>query len=268
VPESYLGLWNYDQPDAATMTNIAVVGCPPGTASCAGTPKIELPQIGYVVFSAGPGNTVIGRTDQGCTWRFALVPGGLALSPATQYCFNHVVDSGYTITKWSVTFSGAHEKETIIAISHLPTGNYDFLLQDGRRTRPADQPADFAGSWRYDPADPDTGLNIELVSHPAQHGQAKIVRTPVTGQVFITAGHDGLITAKTSDGCRWTLLARGNTAELDPARQTCAATTLTFWAIASDGHHQDSIMTGIAPGGAFFLLSDGGLTRTQAGGHG
>lgn len=266
----YLGVWNYDQPDFTTMTNIAVVSCPAGTASCAGTPELEFPQIGYIVFAAGPHGTVTGRTDQGCTWRFARHRGGLELSPASQYCFNHVVGSGYTITRWSVTFSGARESETIIATSHLPNGNYDFVLQDGRRTRAANQPgtaSDFTGNWRYDRADPHTGLNIQTISYTEPDGQVKIVYETLTGQVTITAGYDDLITARTPDGCRWTLLTRGNTAELQPAHQTChlhgSDTTLTFWAIAGTRTQQASILAGTGPRDSSFLMADGGLTRTR-----
>jgi hypothetical protein len=192
------------------------------------------------------------------------------MSPASQYCFNHVIDSGYTMTRWSVTFSGAQESETINAISHLPNGNYDFVLQDGRRTRATDQQdtaRDFAGAWRYNPADPETGLNIMTTSYAERNGQVKIVRSALTGQVTLTAGRGDLITARTANGCRWTLLARGNTAELLPARQTCrrsgSAITLTFWAIASDHTQQVSILAGTGAGDSSFLMADGGLTRTR-----
>jgi hypothetical protein len=266
----YLGVWNYDQPDFATMTNIAVVSCPAVTASCAGTPELELPQIGYVVFAAGPHGTVTGRTDQGCTWRFARHRGGLELSPAVQYCFNHVVGSGYTITRWSVTFSGNQESETLIATSHLPNGNYDFVLKNGRRTRAANQPGtarDFTGTWRYDRANPHTGLNIQTISYPEPDGHVKIVYAALTGPVTFTAGHRGLITARTPNGCRWTLLTSSNTAELYPARQTCyahgSATTLTFWAIAGTRTQQVSILAGTGPRDSSFLVADGGLTRTR-----
>jgi hypothetical protein len=266
----YLGVWNYDQPDVTTMTNIAVVSCPADTAGCAGTPELEFPQIGYIVFAAGPDGTVTGRTDQGCTWRFARHPGGLELSPAPQYCFNHVVGSGYTITRWSVTFSGAQESETITAISYLHGGDYDFFLHDGRRTRAAAQPGtarEFAGTWRYDRADPRSGLNIQAISYPGPDGQVKIVYAALTGQVTFAADRGDLITARTPDGCRWTLLARGNTAELQPARQTChlhgSATTLTFWAIAGTRTQQVSILASTGPRDSSFLMADGGLTRIR-----
>jgi hypothetical protein len=262
----YLGAWNYDQPDRQDMTNIAVITCPAGETSCAGAAPIRIPQIGYVVFSAGPGGTVVGHTDQGCTWRFAAQPGGLELSPAPQYCFNHVIGSGYTITRWSVTFSRQHEAEFITAISQLPSGNFDFTLQDGRRTKAPARPGAehrFTGDWRYDPANQQTGVNIQTI----RYGQGNVVQSAVTGLIAITAGPAGLITATTGDGCRWTLAASGNTAELWPARQSChlgrSTETLSFWSIASSAKHQVSIMAGINRDGRSFLLVNGSLTRME-----
>jgi hypothetical protein len=54
--------------------------------------------------------------------------------------------------------------------------------------------------------------------------------------------------ANTPDGCRWMLSVRGNTAELDPPTQTCQVTNGTvsrrYWAIVSDGEHDNSAMPG------------------------
>jgi hypothetical protein len=252
------------------MTNIAVITCLAGEVSCASVPPIRIPQIGYVVFSAGPGGAVIGHTDQGCAWRFAAHPGGLELSPAPQYCFNHVIGSGYTITKWSVTFSGRHETEFITAISHLPSGNFNFILPNGSRTKAGNQPTAehrFTGDWRYDPANPRTGVNFETIRYPSPDGQGTAVESPVTGQVAVSDGPGPLIVAGTGDGCRWTLVARGNTAEQWPAQQTCrlghTTETLSFWSMASDGEHEVSIMAGINRAGGSFLLVNGSLTRME-----
>jgi hypothetical protein len=262
-----LGTWNYDQPSSETMTNIAVASCPAGTPSCASVPPISLPQIGYVVFSAGPGGSVLGHTDQGCTWRFTPVPGGLELSQgAAQSCFNHVIGSSYTMTRWSVRFSGRHETEYITAVSHLPYGNFDFALKNGKRTRAQSGPAAlrrFTGNWQYAPADPETGLNIKTTVYPAPVGQ---VRSPLTGPVTFTPRRGDLITARTADGCTWTLAVAGNTAELRPAKQACATggatTTMSFWSIASDGRQQVSVIAGTDPKGGSYLASNTSLTRT------
>jgi hypothetical protein len=268
VPGGYLGMWNYDQPDRRTMVDYAVISCPAGETGCASMPPIVIPQIGYVAFSTSPGGAVIGHTDQGCSWRFAVVPGGLELSPAQQYCFNHVVGSGYTITRWSVRFSGRHETETVDAISHLPQGDFDFVLQDGRRTKSGNRPAAkrFTGLWRYDPANQATGVNMQTIETAAAGGAVTVSRAPMTGTVMIT-GVSHLITARTGDGCQWTLSISGNTAELAPATQTCdqdgAITTFRFWSIASDGHHQISIITGTYPDGSTFQLTNGSLTRQR-----
>ena len=264
--ERDLGTWNYDQPSSETMTNIAVAYCPAGTPSCASVPPVSLPQIGYVVFSAGSGGSVLGRTDQGCTWRFTPVPGGLELSPgAAQSCFNHVIGSSYTMTRWSVRFSGRHETEYITAVSHLPYGNFDFVLKNGKRTRADSSQAAvrrFTGNWQYAPANPETGLNIKTIVYPPPAGQAE---SALTGQVTFTSRRGDLISARTGDGCTWTLAVAGNTAELRPAKQTCArdgaTTAMSFWSIASNGRQQVSVIAGTDAKGGSFLAANTSLTR-------
>lgn len=260
-----LGTWNYDQPNSQRMTNIAVVSCPPGTASCAKVPPISLPQIGNVVFAAGPDGSVTGRTDQGCTWRFAPHAGGLQLSPARQTCFNKVIGSSYTMTRWSVSFAGRHETESIAAVSHLPYGDFDFALRDGKRTRAQASPSAvrrFSGTWQYGPANPGTGLNIETTVYQAPAGQ---VRSALTGRVTFTPGRGQLIHARTGNGCTWTLAVAGNTAELDPARQACTrdgtTTTMSFWSIASNGRQQVSVIAGRNAKGSSYLAANTSLTR-------
>ena len=84
-----LGTWNDDQPDQATMRNIAVLSCPPDGDGCASSPlplPLHIPQIGNIVFAAAATGTVAGRTDQGCTWRFAVTTDSLELSPPGQFC--------------------------------------------------------------------------------------------------------------------------------------------------------------------------------------
>lgn len=266
--ERDLGTWNYDQPDSKTMTNFVVISCPPGTPSCATAPPITLPQIGYVVFSGAPDESVIGRTDQGCTWRFTPVPSGLELSPGkAQTCFNHVIGSSYTITRWSVRFSGRHETEYIAAVSHLSYGNFDFVLKNGKRTRAQTSPAAarrFTGTWNYTPADPKTGVNIKTTDYPPPVGP---VTSALTGHVTFTSRHGDLISARADDGCTWTLAVAGNTAELKPARQTCTqgrtTTTMSFWSIASDGRQQVWIIAGTDPQGNSYLAANTSLTRVR-----
>jgi hypothetical protein len=138
MANTYLGTWNYDMPDWVTMTNIATISCPPTCIAPdrhrGAAPLLVVPQIGYVIFSQTPDGAIVGHTDQGCTWRFEPRPGSLELTPPSQYCFNHIIGSGYTITRWSVTVSGRHERETIVAVSHLPSGDYEFRLGDGRES--------------------------------------------------------------------------------------------------------------------------------------
>ncbi|WP_061293021.1 hypothetical protein [Herbidospora cretacea] len=245
----YLGTWNYDQPDRASMRNVAVIGS---------VPPIHVPQIGDIVFTRSA-TGVTGRTDQGCTWTFAVRRASLELDPPSQNCFNRVIGSSYTITRWSVTVAGNRERETIEAVSHQPTGDYAFRLEEGSRTRAAKGPTvRFAGSWRYDPADPATRVNILTTRYPD-----RMTQTPRQGVVTFAKGPGNVLTARTEDGCAWRLTARGNTARLDPAEQTCQGTRLTFWTVAGDGERQASILAGTAADGGNFLLSVGSLTRQR-----
>jgi hypothetical protein len=254
-PQPYLGTWNYDQPDLATMRNIAVLSCPPAGDGCTSgllPLPLHIPQVGNIVFSAAANGKVVGRTDQGCTWTFRVATDSLELDPSPpQSCFNRTIGSAYTLTRWSVTVVGNHERETIIGISHQPTGDLVTTMHDGARTRvtgvgglPA--MARFLGAWTYDPASPQTFVNM-VVTVPVGGGDPVV--SPVQGEVRVTSKRYGVIVAHTDDGCRWTLAVQGNTAELDPPTQTCqlasGTVTLLFWSAASDGDRQNAVMAGI-----------------------
>ena len=119
------------------MRNIAVISCPPTGTGCPSSQlplPLNIPQIGNIVFAAADNGTVVGRTDQGCTWTFAVTTHSLELSPPGQFCFNHTIGSSYTLTRWSVTVVGRHERETIIGISQQPTGDLVTTMNYGART--------------------------------------------------------------------------------------------------------------------------------------
>jgi hypothetical protein len=266
----YLGTWNYDQPDRASMRNIAVISCPAASTSCRPSPPLLVPQIGNIVFSRTAGGGIVGHTDQGCTWTFQVLAASLELEPPSQYCFNHVIDSSYTITKWSVTLSEHSERETIQAISHQATGDYEFRLVNGSRTKVVGHDwrqarSVFPGTWQYDPPDPQSRMNTLVTRYTGPDGQVQVVQSPQRGLVTLTSGRQQTMTARTEDGCSWALAARGNTAELEPALQTCqtprGTVMVRFWAIASDGKQQASVMAGVDERGGRFLLSIGSLTK-------
>lgn len=292
-PAKYLGTWNYDLPDSSTLRNVAVISCPATNPQCpvlpdGSRPSLQIPQIGTIDFTRNADGTVTGRTDQGCTWNFEVEPRSLALNGA-QTCFNHVIGSAYTITTWTVSVSGDREQETLIATSHQPTGDWDFVLQSGARTKanvdsPRDDTRRFTGSWTYDPANPQTMDNIVTTVAP----DGSTTESPETGSVLFTRTGNHSIAAHTADGCTWTLQVQGNTAELQPADQICqlpgttatgangigttgtgSTETLTHWSIASDGHVQDSVLTGIdeqagqpSTSASTFALSVGSSTKS------
>ncbi|MEV6153030.1 hypothetical protein AB0L53_22040 [Nonomuraea sp. NPDC052129] len=127
----YLGTWNYDQPDRESMRNVAVIRCPEQGLNCSPSPEIQVPQIGTIAFTKAAGGRIVGRTDQGCTWTFAVRATSLELDSPAQYCFNHVIGSAYTITKWSVTVSGIVCPTWTIRLCMAP-----IPPRCGRRRRP------------------------------------------------------------------------------------------------------------------------------------
>ncbi|WP_406045178.1 hypothetical protein OG799_12325 [Micromonospora sp. NBC_00898] len=258
----YLGKWNYDQPDRVSMTNIAVMNVPGG--------GLQAPQIGDIVFTAEGRDRVVGRTDVGCTWRFRATARSLELDPPSQLCHNPTLNVSYTIIRWTVTVSGQHEKETITAKSHRAGRDYDFVLEKGARTKVKEYDphaaTKFTGIWTYDPSAPKTRVNIRVTQYPAPEGAPTVVESPQQGRVTIVKDYDNRVTARTDDGCTWSLLSRGNTAKLDPPTQTCtlrtsAAITLKYWTITTDGRQQTSMMIGIDERGGNFVLSTGSLTK-------
>ncbi|MFE3190030.1 hypothetical protein ACFXHA_13550 [Nocardia sp. NPDC059240] len=249
--EIYQGRWNYDLPDVATMTNIATMNIGDG---------VQGPQIGDIVFTPAGPDRITGRTDVGCTWQFAVTPTGLELATPNQTCHNPTAGYTYTMTAWTVHVTGGHETESIKAISHHRDRDYEFDLTRGARTRaPEEDPksaGEFQGTWTYGSPDPRTGANTSLTPGAAP--------TLLNGSVTITTSVGPRLTAHTDNGCDWSLIARGNTAKLDPPIQTCtladSAVTLTAWTIATDGHHQLSSISGTAPTGTPFTAT-GDLTR-------
>ena len=248
----YYGVWNYDQPDAATLNNVDVLACPDGSGQCdpALPLPLRVPQVGWVVFSPGPDGTVNGHTDQGCTWNFTVTPTELDLSSATQQCFNHNIGSSGTFTHWSVQVNGDRETESIVAVSHQPNG-VDIIgtMKSGSRTKvDPDDGNDtfvrrFLGDYTYNAPDFHTLTNVVITDKGTVY--------PQQGTVRFSRGHHHIITAHTPDGCDWTLAVRGNTAELDPATQTCHTahgdTSLRYWALATDdGQHVNGFVSGSA----------------------
>ncbi|WP_229719238.1 hypothetical protein [Nocardia jinanensis] len=245
VADRYLGTWNYDQP--AGDTNVAMI-------NLFGLP-VRIPQIGNITFERDGGG-VIGRTDQGCTWRFTVLPDRLELASRDQYCFNKVIGSGYNIDTWRVTVDGnGHMQETLHATSYNSGVEFSFGLADGRRTKTgtedqAETMRRFEGRWTYDHPDPVKLTNI-LTAPPITQ----------TGSVTFTPGGGGIIVAHTDDGCDWTLHADGNTAVLHPSIQQCGGETKTFWTIAAENGRQSSVMAGTDAGGTPYVLNIGSLTR-------
>lgn len=247
--QKYLGYWNYDQPNLTTLNNVDVLACPDGGSQC--DPQLPLPlkvpQVGWVLFSAGPNGTVNGHTDQGCTWNFKVTPTGLELSSTTQECFNHDIGSPGNITKWSVTVTGIKEQEQIVATSHQPNG-VDLIgtMKSGSRTRVSGSGgarsfSRFLGGYTYNPVDFNALTNVVVSDKGTIY--------PEQGAVQFTRKNRNTIVARTPNGCDWTLAVRGNTAELDPATQTCrlanGQTSLRYWAIVTDdGEHMNAFRTG------------------------
>jgi hypothetical protein len=255
----FLGRWNYRTPQPTTGLNIAKV-------SGAGFSE-DFPQVGWIDFTRGRGGEVTGRTDQGCTWRFALVSGRLQLASPGQTCFNKVIGSKYQMNRWTVSVTGDREQEYIQAISFLPSGTYNFTLAQGARTKVTKNSGTrgYAGDWTFSPPNAATGVNIETLV--ASSGQES--RQPVRGTLAITGTGPNRISVRTANGCHWKLNVAGNTAEL-AGQQTChlrsgATQTYRFWALAVGGGHQYAVLSGTnlsAGKRTEFSLATARLTRS------
>jgi hypothetical protein len=254
----FLGRWNYRTPQPATRLNVATVS---GTGF-----SENFPQLGWIDFTRGRGGEVTGRTDQGCTWRFALESGRLQLASPGQTCFNKVIGSKYQMNRWTVSVTGDREQEYIQATSFLPSGTYDFTLAHGARTKVTKNTgtSGYAGDWTFNAPNEATGVNIETLVD--SNGQES--RRPVSGKLAITRTARNRISVRTANGCHWNLNVAGNTAEL--ARpQTChlrggATQAYAFWAMAVGGRRQYLVISGanVAAGKRTeFSLTTGLLTR-------
>jgi len=212
------GTWNYDQPNPKTGINIAIIHTPQSAAGMQG--EFVVPQVGNIVLSSEGDGRLTGRTDQGCTWTFQLEAGTSTLAPATQTCFNKVIGSRYTITRWSISLTDErHAAEDIRAISHLPMGDSIFELATGRRTKAGNEDVSrlFEGSWSYDAADPRTRVNIAQESCGQNRSAAD-----EHGSVVIRKEEDHVLIAATPGGCFWRLTEHGSTAVL-AGQQSCEA---------------------------------------------
>ena len=269
---SYLGVWNYDQPNGRTSENIAQLLCPAPKGSPADIHGfgMMIPQIGNLTITEAAAGHLKGVTDQGCSWTFKAGPSSAELDPASQTCFNKVIGSSYTITQWSIRVNGNQESETLMAKSHHQMGDCDFVMQNGKRTKANDIDSSglFVGDWRYDTFDPKTRVNVAQKICGEKSAQPAPV--PMSGTVTISKVSDGVLEAATSDGCSWKLKVQGNTAILD-SPQSCEkdgkASRLNSWTIASDGQHQLSSMNSeqkSAGASCTIALGTGSLSRESS----
>ncbi len=240
----YAGAWNYDQPSAVTGANVGTIQCP-ATGKANQAFVLVVPQIGNLTITRKEGDRLEGRTDQGCTWTFKDDGSSSELEPAPQSCFNKVIGSSYTITHWSIRVNGNHETESIEAKSHLPMGDCDFTLKQGRRTKADDTDSTglFVGNWAYDPPNPQTHSNMLQFMYL---GDSEPGASPQAGLVSFSKAGEHTLTAHTADGCSWRLDVYGNTALLS-SPQTCdvagSKITMNHWSIASNGAQQNAVMS-------------------------
>ncbi len=266
----YAGIWNYDQPSAATGANVGTIQCP-ATGKANQAFVLVVPQIGNLTMTRKEGDRLEGRTDQGCTWTFTDHGSSSELDPAPQSCFNKVIGSSYTITHWSIQVDGNHETESIEAKSHLSMGDCDFALKQGRRTKADDTDSTglFVGDWVYDPPNPQTHSNMLQFMYQGDRERRGPGASPQTGLVSFSKAGKHTLTARTADGCSWRLDVYGNTALL-PSPQSCelagSKTTMNHWSIASNGTQQNTVMSmtqDVEGKTRTALLAAGNLSKSQ-----
>ena len=249
----FVGTWNYDFPDWQSGRGIGKITCPATDATAGFT--LAIPQIGNIELMKVDDRTIAGTTDQGCRWTFGVQGNGAELEPTSQSCFNHVINSSYTLD-WTLSVEGAHATEVITGASHLPNGDCDFELEATRtKVDPAaEATAAFVGTWTFDPSDSQTRVNVLQTACPSSDGGTpQIEYAPVTGKLVIAKSGDNAISVMTDDGCTFELTVAGNTAELNASPQVCQPTdggpgrSVSFWSMASDGRHQAAIIAGSTP---------------------
>jgi hypothetical protein len=242
----YSGVWNYDQPSASIGTNIGTIQCPAKSNADQGF-VLVVPQIGNLTLTEKEDGRMEGRTDQGCTWTFKDRASSSELDPVPQSCFNKVIGSSYTITRWSLQVNGNHETESLDAKSHLPMGDCGFVLKDGKRTKADDSDSSglFVGTWEYDAPNARTHSNMLQFVYRGESEGSGPAASPQTGLVSFSKTGDHTLTARTAEGCSWLLDVHGNTALL-LSSQTCAIAggkiTMNHWSIASNGEQQNTVM--------------------------
>ena len=189
----YLGVWNYDQPNGETSENIAQLQCPAPKGSPEGMHGfgMMIPQIGNLTITNAADGHLKGVTDQGCSWTFKVGSSSAELEPASQTCFNKLIGSSYTITRWSIRVDGNQESETLMAKSHHQMGDCDFAMQTGKRTKAEDTDSSglFVGDWRYDTLDPKTRMNVAQKICGEESSKPAVV--PISGTVTISKVSDG-----------------------------------------------------------------------------
>lgn len=260
---SFVGVWNYTHPDAATGTGIAALSCPAGPMS----PAIELPlpQIGWIEFTATGDEMLSGTTDQGCTWSFAVDDGVASISPAGQSCFNANIGSSYTIDAWTLTLGDPGElAESLQATSHQAV---DCAFDLAAATRHAYEPtagdhtAPFVGVWAYDPPDASAG-NVALLACPGAMDEPPPPPSyvPQFGTLTVARADDDTISITTDGGCVSTLAVREQTAELVAAPDACDGGVVPFfWSFETDGDDAYQTISAMSDG-CMFVLSNSHLT--------
>jgi hypothetical protein len=254
--DPFVGVWNYDQPNLTAGTNIAALECP---AAKNGAPAFstQVPQIGNITFEKSGSTGLRGITDQGCSWSFVVSGSQATMSPPAQSCFNKVIGSRYTITRWTLRAEGDHAVEELQAISHQAV-DCPFALGAGARTKvntsKREDTERFVGSWFYLPPD---ALQTNVASVACMQQMPSFV--PVMGTIMIERSGDHLLTATEPLGCKRQLRVLGNTAELVPGDASCGH-ALSFWSMASDGKQLAQIQSG-KQGDCAFVLTNSRLER-------
>ena len=126
APASTSGCGTTTSQTFSTSINVAVVTLP--------TAQLKIPQIGTFTFSRTR-TGALWASRIGLQWHFAVGTDGLDLTSKTQYCFNKVIGSSYSIDTWHVTIRGNQEQETIHATSYINGSAYPFVLEKGSRTK-------------------------------------------------------------------------------------------------------------------------------------
>jgi hypothetical protein len=138
------------------------------------------------------------------------------------------------------------------------------------------QESKYLGVWNYDQPSGATSENMARIQCPAPKSQGAMqgftMMLPQIGNLTLSKSAEGYLKGQTDQGCTWTFKIGAESAELEPASQTCfnkvigSSYTIDHWSIRVDGRQASETLTAkshLAFGECDFALQKGKRTKAD-----